>query len=100
MTMTDFKPAHFNRPADAGVAVIMLRRPQRKNPITFESYAEPLEQAIESEAQQIHGGDGVRVGHPVASLYRKIRALCIYEGASDVQKVVIARSIVGAAAGR
>jgi acyl-CoA dehydrogenase len=43
---------------------------------------------------QIHGGDGVRSGHPVENLYREIRALRIYEGASDVQKVVIARSVL------
>jgi hypothetical protein len=42
---------------------------------------------------QIHGGEGVRSGHPVENLYREIRALRIYEGASDVQKVVIARSV-------
>ena len=42
-------------------------------------------------AVQLHGGDGVRRGHIVESLYREIRALRIYEGASDVQKVVIAR---------
>jgi acyl-CoA dehydrogenase len=40
---------------------------------------------------QIHGGDGVRQGHIVESLYREIRALRIYEGASEVQKVIIAR---------
>jgi acyl-CoA dehydrogenase len=42
-------------------------------------------------AVQIHGGDGVRRGTVVESLYREIRALRIYEGASDVQKTVIAR---------
>ena len=41
-----------------------------------------------------HGGDGVRKGHVVESLYREIRALRIYEGASDVQKVVIARQVL------
>ena len=45
-------------------------------------------------AVQLHGGDGVRSGHPVEQLYREIRALRIYEGASDVQKVVVARSIL------
>jgi alkylation response protein AidB-like acyl-CoA dehydrogenase len=43
---------------------------------------------------QLHGGDGVRRGHIVESLYREIRALRIYEGASDVQKVVIARQVL------
>lgn len=44
-------------------------------------------------AVQLHGGDGVRVGGPVEALYREIRALRIYEGASDVQRVIIARSL-------
>lgn len=48
-------------------------------------------QEIIDKAVQLHGGDGVRKGHVCESLYREIRALRIYEGASDVQKVVIAR---------
>ena len=52
-------------------------------------------QRVIDAAVQLHGGDGVRSGHPVESLYREIRALRIYEGASDVQKVVIARSVLG-----
>jgi enoyl-CoA hydratase/carnithine racemase len=36
----DFKPRHFNWRFDDGVAVISLARPERKNPLTFESYAE------------------------------------------------------------
>jgi 2-aminobenzoate-CoA ligase len=51
----------------------------------------PNAQAVIDKAVQLHGGDGVRKGHIVESLYREIRALRIYEGASDVQKVVIAR---------
>jgi len=43
------------------------------------------------KAVQIFGGLGVTVGCPVEALYREIRALRIYEGASEVQKVVIAR---------
>lgn len=48
-------------------------------------------QTVIDKAVQIHGGDGVRSGHIVESLYREIRALRIYEGASDVQKIIIAR---------
>ncbi|MGB5214734.1 MAG: acyl-CoA dehydrogenase family protein [Anderseniella sp.] len=51
-------------------------------------------QAVIDRAVQLHGGDGVRRGHIVESLYREIRALRIYEGASDVQKVVIARQML------
>lgn len=50
-------------------------------------------------AVQLHGGDGVRSGEVVERLYREIRALRIYEGASDVQRVVIARAVLDAAKG-
>lgn len=52
-------------------------------------------QKVIDQALQIHGGDGVRVGEIVESLYREIRALRIYEGASDVQKIIIAKSEIG-----
>lgn len=48
-------------------------------------------QKVIDQALQIHGGDGVRSGTTVEKLYREIRALRIYEGASDVQKIIIAR---------
>jgi acyl-CoA dehydrogenase len=51
-------------------------------------------QSVIDKAVQIHGGDGVRKGSIVESLYREIRALRIYEGASDVQKVIIARQVI------
>ena len=54
-------------------------------------YATEQAQQIIDSAVQLHGGDGVRSGHIVERLYREIRALRIYEGASDVQKVIIAR---------
>ena len=57
-------------------------------------HATETAQKIIDAAVQLHGGDGVRKGHIVESLYREIRALRIYEGASDVQKVVIARQAV------
>ena len=49
-------------------------------------------QRVIDKAVQIFGGLGVTKGVPVESLYREIRALRIYEGASEVQKVVIARN--------
>ncbi|MEI2384428.1 acyl-CoA dehydrogenase family protein [Breoghania sp. JC706] len=60
---------------------------------------EQAQKAIDM-AVQIHGGDGVRKGHIVESLYREIRALRIYEGASEVQKVIIARQTLAAASGK
>ncbi|MFN3688061.1 acyl-CoA dehydrogenase family protein [Salinarimonas sp.] len=58
-------------------------------------YATEAAQEVIDAAVQLHGGDGVRRGSVVESLYREIRALRIYEGASDVQRVVIARSLLG-----
>ncbi|MCT7377223.1 acyl-CoA dehydrogenase family protein [Chelativorans salis] len=58
-------------------------------------FATDRAQEVIDRAVQLHGGDGVRRGHIVESLYREIRALRIYEGASDVQKVVIARQVLG-----
>jgi len=58
-------------------------------------YATDKAQQVIDKAVQIHGGDGVRKGVVVESLYREIRALRIYEGASDVQKVIIARQVLG-----
>ncbi|MDK8871368.1 acyl-CoA dehydrogenase family protein [Paracoccus sp. SSJ] len=58
-------------------------------------YATEAAQEVIDAALQLHGGDGVRHGTAVEALYRDIRALRIYEGASDVQRVVIARSVLG-----
>lgn len=58
-------------------------------------YATEAAQRVIDAAVQLHGGDGVRHGFAVERLYREIRALRIYEGASDVQRVVIARSVLG-----
>lgn len=55
-------------------------------------YATEAAQSVIDQAVQLFGGDGVRTGMIVESLYREIRALRIYEGASDVQKLVIARA--------
>jgi acyl-CoA dehydrogenase len=41
---------------------------------------------------QMHGGLGVTKGHKAEELYREVRALRVYEGASEVQRVVIARA--------
>ena len=54
-------------------------------------------QDVIDRAVQIHGGDGVRAGSTVERLYREIRALRIYEGASDVQRLIIARAALGGA---
>jgi len=48
-------------------------------------------QQVIDRALQMFGGLGVVSGHPVEKLYREIRALRIYEGATEVQKLIIAR---------
>ena len=52
-------------------------------------------QQVIDKAVQLFGGEGVRHGQTVERLYREIRALRIYEGASDVQRVIIARQTLG-----
>jgi acyl-CoA dehydrogenase len=51
-------------------------------------------QRIIDAAVQMHGGMGVRKGTVVESLYREIRALRIYEGATEVQRLIIAREML------
>jgi acyl-CoA dehydrogenase len=51
-------------------------------------------QAVIDAAVQMFGGRGVRSGEIVESLYREIRALRIYEGATEVQKLIIARELM------
>ncbi|MGI9368163.1 MAG: acyl-CoA dehydrogenase family protein, partial [Ruegeria sp.] len=58
-------------------------------------YATEQAQQVIDKAVQLFGGDGVKSGEAVEQLYREIRALRIYEGASDVQRVVIARQTLG-----
>jgi acyl-CoA dehydrogenase len=51
-------------------------------------------QRVIDRALQLHGGGGVQVGTAVESLYREIRALRIYEGASEVQRLIIGKAVL------
>ncbi len=51
-------------------------------------------QRVIDRALQMFGGEGVVSGRPVEKLYREIRALRIYEGATEVQKLIIARELM------
>ncbi len=73
---------------DAGAARITREAAMAKLQAT-----ETAQQVIDM-AVQLHGGDGVRSGSVVERLYREIRALRIYEGASDVQRIVIAKAVL------
>ncbi|HEY8382841.1 MAG TPA: acyl-CoA dehydrogenase family protein [Microvirga sp.] len=57
-------------------------------------YATEAAQSVIDKAMQIFGGLGVTKGVKVEELYREIRALRIYEGATEVQKIVIARDLL------
>ncbi|MBI2374445.1 MAG: acyl-CoA dehydrogenase family protein [Deltaproteobacteria bacterium] len=56
-------------------------------------------QRVIDRAVQVHGGTGVRRGSVVERLYREIRALRVYEGTSEIQRVVLARALTQARSG-
>jgi alkylation response protein AidB-like acyl-CoA dehydrogenase len=51
-------------------------------------------QRVIDDAVQLLGGRGVVAGAPVEQLYREIRALRIYEGTSEIQRLVIAGELL------
>jgi acyl-CoA dehydrogenase len=57
-------------------------------------FATEMAQRVVDRAVQLHGGQGVVAGATVERLYREVRALRIYEGASEIQKLVIASQIL------
>jgi alkylation response protein AidB-like acyl-CoA dehydrogenase len=57
-------------------------------------YATEAAQRVVDAAVQLHGARGVARGEPVERLYREIRALRIYEGATEVQKLIIGRELL------
>ncbi|WP_312797748.1 acyl-CoA dehydrogenase family protein [Tianweitania sp.] len=78
------------------------RRDVQKLPITREAAMAKMTatenaQWVIDQALQLFGGRGVRVGEITERLYREIRALRIYEGATEVQKLIIGRELMKAA---
>jgi acyl-CoA dehydrogenase len=57
-------------------------------------YATEAAQRIVDQALQIHGASGLVAGSIMERLYRDVRALRIYEGTSEIQKVIIARDLL------
>ena len=57
-------------------------------------YATEAAQRVVDQALQIHGGNGLVAGSVMERLYRDVRALRIYEGTSEIQKIVIARELL------
>jgi len=100
--MTQAKLADMATRIDAG-ALLTYRsawaRDVSKQRVTREAamakmFATEAAQAVIDEAVQICGGLGVMRGHPVERLYREVRALRIYEGATEVQKLIISRDLL------
>lgn len=80
-------------------ARVAWRRDVQKLPTTREAAMAKLTatenaQWVIDQALQMFGGRGVKVGEITERLYREIRALRIYEGATEVQKLIIGRELV------
>lgn len=70
------------------------RQPTTREAAMAKMTATENAQRVIDAAVQMHGGQGVRSGVKVESLYREIRALRIYEGATEVQKLIVARELL------
>jgi len=75
--------AHDQSAGDAGIKSSMAKL-----------HATEAAQRIVDQALQIHGGSGLIAGSIMERLYRDVRALRIYEGTSEIQKVIIARELL------
>jgi len=100
--LTQAKLADMATAIDAG-ALLTYRsgwmRDVQKQRITRQAamaklFATESAQAVIDDAVQLLGGLGVMRGHPVERLYREVRALRIYEGATEVQKIIIAKDLL------
>jgi alkylation response protein AidB-like acyl-CoA dehydrogenase len=58
-------------------------------------FASEMAERVCSDAIQIHGGYGYLNDFPVERIYRDVRVCQIYEGTSDIQRLVISRQILG-----
>jgi len=76
---------------------VLGQRPTREAAMAKLFATEAAQQVVDT-AVQLHGGLGVVHGHIIESLYREVRALRIYEGASEVQRMIIARQHLAQAA--
>ncbi len=73
---------------DAGAASVTLESAMAK------LFATEVACRVVDQAVQIHGGDGVLRGSPIERLYREVRAPRIYEGTSEIQRLIIARQLL------
>src|SRR5437867_6618333 len=70
-------------------------RPCLKEASMAKLFASTIAERVCSDAIQIHGGYGYVSDFPVERIYRDVRVCQIYEGASDIQRLVIARAVMG-----
>jgi butyryl-CoA dehydrogenase len=57
-------------------------------------FASEMAEEVASDAIQIHGGYGYVADFPVERIYRDVRVCQIYEGTSDIQRLVIGRAVL------
>ncbi len=72
-----------------------VARPCLKEASMAKLFASEMAETVCSQAIQIHGGYGYLSDYPVERIYRDVRVCQIYEGTSDVQRMVISRAISG-----
>lgn len=70
-------------------------RPCLKEASMAKLFASEMAESVCSQAIQVHGGYGYLADYPVERIYRDVRVCQIYEGTSDVQRLVISRAISG-----
>ncbi|MDQ2836790.1 MAG: acyl-CoA dehydrogenase family protein [Actinomycetota bacterium] len=68
---------------------------QAKRSAMAKLYATETAQQVVDGSLQLHGAAGLERGHLLEHLYRDVRSLRIYEGASEIQRTIIAREIIG-----
>lgn len=74
----------------------VLKLPTTREAAMAKLAATEAAQRVVDRAVQMFGGRGVRKGEIVESLYREVRALRIYEGATEVQRLIVARELLKA----
>lgn len=71
-------------------------QPALKEACMAKLFASEMAERVVSDAIQIHGGYGYVADFPVERIYRDVRVCQIYEGTSDIQRMVIARELIAA----
>jgi acyl-CoA dehydrogenase len=89
--------AAWHNDSDATMTEEARRRETGRLASMAKMQATEYAQRIIDRAVQLHGGMGVALGAKVEELYREIRPLRIYEGATDVLKLVVAQSVLARA---